>query len=277
LLVLPRLDPSDLLQGAHPGYCCQQNWLYAVFSPAVHAYALWGHPEVADLRSLFSFWDSSFGKLAPHAIIADVRSLELVSPGAFAVFLDYFRTRSQALGDMVRDARVVLSGSLAGSVAAGFFGVIPAPFPVSTTTEFAEAAAEFGLSSEDVDAYEAMRRDLQGHGDVVTASRRLLEDSLVDPDSASLAKRLGMSERSMQRKLSERSTSFSDQLSIARIERAKALMETTAEPLTQIAFAVGFGTLEHFSRTFRARVGMAPSAYRASLLLPTPDAKNTRR
>lgn len=57
-----------------------------------------------------------------------------------------------------------------------------------------------------------------------------------------------------------------------RIERAMALLRTTERDVTDICFAVGFGSLGTFSRTFTALVGESPSAYRrgaAPLAVPT--------
>ena len=47
-----------------------------------------------------------------------------------------------------------------------------------------------------------------------------------------------------------------------RIERAMALLRDTDRSVTQICLDVGFTSLGTFSRTFRAVVGMSPSAYR---------------
>jgi AraC-like DNA-binding protein len=47
-----------------------------------------------------------------------------------------------------------------------------------------------------------------------------------------------------------------------RIERAMAMLRTTDLPVTEVAFAVGFGSLGTFGRTFRDVVGESPSAYR---------------
>ncbi|WP_157571070.1 helix-turn-helix domain-containing protein [Nocardioides insulae] len=47
-----------------------------------------------------------------------------------------------------------------------------------------------------------------------------------------------------------------------RIERAMAMLRDTDTSVTEIAWAVGFGSLGTFSRTFRAVVGTSPRAYR---------------
>jgi AraC family transcriptional regulator len=50
----------------------------------------------------------------------------------------------------------------------------------------------------------------------------------------------------------------------ARVERAKALIQTSALPLATIAEMTGFSSPSHFSRTFTEIVGASPSAFRRS-------------
>jgi AraC family transcriptional regulator len=47
-----------------------------------------------------------------------------------------------------------------------------------------------------------------------------------------------------------------------RIERAKELMARRDLPLTEIAYALGFSSLGHFSTTFRCATGMTPTIWR---------------
>ncbi len=251
--------------GAIRGYYSERHWLYAVFSSDVHAYALWGMLEVEELRGLLRFWNDSFKTMKAHAILADVRHLTFVSPQAFALLLDYFRSNENQLRKMVLDSCVVHDSTLTGAVAAGFFGITAAPFPFSMTTDMSAAARSLGLSTSDLSEYETRRCVVQSDADVVSRLQHILEHNLLHVDSARLAKLLGFSERSMQRKLRDRGTSLSEQVSHARIERARAILETTGASVTEVAFAVGFRSLEHFSRSFRARCGIALSAYRTTI------------
>lgn len=47
-----------------------------------------------------------------------------------------------------------------------------------------------------------------------------------------------------------------------RVERSMFLLRETDRSITEICFAVGFGSLGTFSRTFREIVGETPTAYR---------------
>lgn len=54
-----------------------------------------------------------------------------------------------------------------------------------------------------------------------------------------------------------------DYLRHVRVERGKALLERTDLPVGEIALQAGFSDAPHFVRTFRAKVGVTPGAYRA--------------
>src|SRR5712691_4859096 len=47
-----------------------------------------------------------------------------------------------------------------------------------------------------------------------------------------------------------------------RIERARALIEDTDQPLAEIAAATGFATQSHLTTAFRRATGFTPAAYR---------------
>jgi AraC-like DNA-binding protein len=50
-----------------------------------------------------------------------------------------------------------------------------------------------------------------------------------------------------------------------RMRLAKRLLEVSEAPVTQIAYAVGYGSPGGFSATFKRRVGRTPTAYRSGL------------
>ena len=52
-----------------------------------------------------------------------------------------------------------------------------------------------------------------------------------------------------------------------RMKYAKSLLRTTAQPLGDIALAIGFKNLANFSKAFKNKFGYTPSAYRHSDVL----------
>jgi AraC-like DNA-binding protein len=94
--------------------------------------------------------------------------------------------------------------------------------------------------------------------------RREIADQLPSGELslARVARRLGMSERSLRRHLTEENASFSQLASEVRYERARALLGSPRLSLGEIAFLLGFSDVSAFSRAFKSWSGMAPGQYR---------------
>ncbi len=76
---------------------------------------------------------------------------------------------------------------------------------------------------------------------------------------------MGYSIRSLQRLLTMSDLSFSKLIRLIRIQFACKMLSQKKNSLTSIAFCLGFSDSAHFSRDFKASMGMSPSAYRKSL------------
>jgi AraC-like DNA-binding protein len=99
--------------------------------------------------------------------------------------------------------------------------------------------------------------------EIVRRARQAARDHLTDPDFGveALADALAMSRSTLYRKLKEASGQTpSSHLRAVRIEKARALLRQ-GEPVTQVAYAVGYDTLSTFSRVFREETGTSPSTY----------------
>ena len=101
--------------------------------------------------------------------------------------------------------------------------------------------------------------------DRVAQTARALLAAGVRPHRAIVARRLGMSQRSMQRGLEGEATTFrAVQESVLR-ELVEALLSNPALKLDAVAHSVGFGDLAAFSKAFRRWTGCRPARYRAQL------------
>jgi len=98
-----------------------------------------------------------------------------------------------------------------------------------------------------------------------TAADLLMRDVSRQWKIGELARALGLSTRSFQRRLSEAGLSFSGLVRLIRIHEACRLLRHDQTSLTVIGFCAGFSDSAHFSRDFRASVGLTPSEFRASL------------
>jgi AraC-like DNA-binding protein len=101
--------------------------------------------------------------------------------------------------------------------------------------------------------------------DFIDALRATILVSLIQdrPQVHAIAKRAGISVRTMQRGLAVRGTTFSQVLEDVRREGARSMLRETVMPLTAIAASLGYSNLSSFSRAFRRWSGQSPSEFRS--------------
>jgi AraC family transcriptional regulator of adaptative response / DNA-3-methyladenine glycosylase II len=101
--------------------------------------------------------------------------------------------------------------------------------------------------------------------DLVARAMRMLADGVLDREGVpGLAARLGYSARQVERQL--RAELGAGPLALARAQRAQAarlLIETTALPMGEVAFAAGFATIRTFNQTVLDVFAVPPSVLRA--------------
>jgi AraC-like DNA-binding protein len=77
------------------------------------------------------------------------------------------------------------------------------------------------------------------------------------------ARALGMSVRSLRRRLQEEQASFSALIEDSQATRAKQQLADPRQSIQEVAYALGFVSAGAFSRAFRRWTGVSPSAFRA--------------
>jgi len=93
--------------------------------------------------------------------------------------------------------------------------------------------------------------------------RRLIGGDLAREWSASdVASAFAMSEATLRRRLSEEGARLSSILVDARMSFALHLLQSTHQPVVEIALSVGYRTQSQFAVRFRARFGFPPTAIR---------------
>lgn len=83
-------------------------------------------------------------------------------------------------------------------------------------------------------------------------------------DVAEVAAAMHMSSRTLQRRLEQENTTFSDVLDRARLDVARRALATEGTTLTEIALQLGFSDLATFTRAFKRWTGMPPGQWRRS-------------
>lgn len=82
------------------------------------------------------------------------------------------------------------------------------------------------------------------------------------PDQAAVADTLGLSLRTLQRRLQAENSSFQQILDTVRFELAKAYLWKEEYSLGEVGYLLGFSDHSNFNRAFKRWAGMTPAAYR---------------
>lgn len=88
------------------------------------------------------------------------------------------------------------------------------------------------------------------------------------PTLSYVAGRLGMSSRTLQRRLAEAGLAYQDLVSEARQKLAEQLLARTDYALAEVAFLAGFADQSSFTRAFRRWSGQTPATYRRTVPPP---------
>jgi AraC family transcriptional regulator of adaptative response/methylated-DNA-[protein]-cysteine methyltransferase len=104
----------------------------------------------------------------------------------------------------------------------------------------------------------------QGTATTVARGMRLIEAGFLDHGSVrALADQLGIGPRHMLRLFLRHAGATPIELaSTRRVQAAKRLIDETAMPLAEIAFAAGFRSVRRFNDAFKQTYGRSPSAMR---------------
>jgi AraC-like DNA-binding protein len=102
--------------------------------------------------------------------------------------------------------------------------------------------------------------------DIVERLRRIVRTNLLDGKvlADDICAELGLSKRSLSRRLKLHGTSYQDVVCEVQFERARHLLKSTSLTLTRIALALGFSEASAFSRAFHQWSGSAPRDWRSA-------------
>ncbi|MEM7423891.1 MAG: helix-turn-helix transcriptional regulator, partial [Pseudomonadota bacterium] len=82
------------------------------------------------------------------------------------------------------------------------------------------------------------------------------------PSVSAVADRLGMSGRTLQRRLAEQGHAYQDLVDETRHDLAKRLLQRTDYALAEVAFLTGFAEQSTFTRAFKRWSGQTPATFR---------------
>jgi AraC-like DNA-binding protein len=105
---------------------------------------------------------------------------------------------------------------------------------------------------------------LPQHDDTTAQVRRLLGDALAggDPNINTVARQLGLSARTLQRKLRAEGTAYQDVLAAMRRDLARRYLREREMAVCEVAYLLGFSGPSAFHRAFRRWTGVTPKEFR---------------
>ena len=100
--------------------------------------------------------------------------------------------------------------------------------------------------------------------DFLARFRGMLHTGLLDRDLSAheIAARLGVHERTLNRKLHQRGTTFRLELETARFEAARRLLSDPDRSLSEVALSLNYADSSSFCRAFKRWSGQSPREWR---------------
>lgn len=252
---------QSFLRSPVGSYLRGRSWLVACPYANLCATVLAGRPDEQDLRELTSAYAVPEARVSPHAVLFDGSLMTTVDDAALGMLLAYFVEHQGRLTRFITRLAVVYGTGVAGAVVAGAPKMLSLSCPVQSFSDTGAALDWLGFDEA------ALRHELaalsQSLADDATLARlRALLTERPGATLSTVARLLGTSGRSLQRRLKERGTSFQSEVTQARLARALPRLAACDGALTAIALDIGFESLQSFSDWFRQQTGESPLSWR---------------
>lgn len=267
---------DDYLRDPIGRYLTGEGFLHWYASADLCGFILWGRPGEVQTRRLVEVLDVELPPAAPHMTLVDAHRLESADPSAFAVLVRYMQERESRFGQSVLRQALVRPEGVVGAVVGGFYTLLTGAYPNRSFKDAASALA--WLSVPETTAAPLLLRlgelvaEATGQSPLLRELHQVLRGKLVDANLGDVSREMGMSERTLQRRLKEAGTSFQAELNAVQVRTAQGLLLETDMKLTAVAVEVGCASLQHFSSLFRKLVGESPSTWREQQRRGAPPA-----
>jgi AraC-like DNA-binding protein len=246
-----------------PSYAAAKSWLHFHAHPALWGVVFWGRPDRDDAEALAPSLRTELDKgILPHAFLVDAERLESIDPDAFSVLSEFFQSVHSLAQDRYTAVGLIVPSGVPGAVVAGFYGALTIPCPFKAFTDRRDALLWLREPLTLGDTLTNAVTSIRSTPAIIDQLAAFLRDRLATADADEAARHVGLSPRTLQRRLSDVGTTFQKELLRLRIAAAQRRLLETDTPLTVIALDLGFATPQHFSRSFGEIVGQTPTEYR---------------
>lgn len=239
----------------------RRRYIVALTDAGTLGIVIAGDIEAADAADIFPLLSRMPGLLgAGRRQLVDMRRVRSYAVGAMEVLVSYHQ-EADAYVDTVGREAVVRPDGYVGAFAAGFHRSMAFPFEGRAFATEAEAFRWLG----DPEGWGELPIDewLPVADPFVADLRRLLLREGAGLDQSTAARRLGVSRRTLRRRLDEVEGGFRGLRRSVLIDEACRLLKTTDDPIKSIAYRLGFRSPARLSEAFVRELGETPAAFRA--------------
>ncbi len=231
-------------------------------SPELDGQVVWGHPDPDSLRLYVRFLDT--GLVTPHRSLVDMRAVSGVDYEGFDVMYQGVRDRQEGFARTITKQAILRPSGPIGAIVLGFYNLIQVRYPVNHFTDQADALVWLGVENRGQVLAELaeMHEDAFRRPELIGRLRAHLVSNGGRGTPEQIAKTLGLSVRSMQRKLADLGTSLRDEVHAFRVDRAKKILIDSDNSLIVVADDAGFDSVRAFTEVFGKRMNESPQAFR---------------
>lgn len=261
----PVSDISELIRAPRDRYLVRRSFCFWQIGTAFKGLIAWGVPQADDAEEMVQAVALGARK-DRYVSLVDMRDVRAVDPVAFDIVSRYIADRQPAFERTVKRQALLHGAGVVGAAVAGFYRVIEPRYPVLAFQDERRAIAWLGV--DDADLVLSTLRWLRGQLlDVPDVVARVVTALASGDPSASLvdvARRMGLSTRSLQRALAAAGTSYRQEVHRYRMGRARELLAASTMPVKAVAGAIGLSP-DRLTASFRAEVGLPPDEWRRQL------------
>ncbi len=257
------LNSPEAFDGVRRGFHAGRCFAYWGDGARALGTVMWGRPLEADVEAMIPYFE--IGASAPfkgHVSFVDARGVEAVDLLAFKRLLTYLMARRLAYGPNIARQAVLHPGGVAGVFVSGALHVARPPHPFGTFgPDESRAAFAYCGVAELHDEVEALRQQVSGAPEILRGVRAVLEKN-ARASTAQLARALGLSQRTLQRRLEAAGSSLRAERQRQLTSAIEELLGGTTLDLDAIAVHVGLTSAAHLVRHFKAVHGVTPGVWR---------------
>lgn len=259
------VEAAGPIEFTEPGRRFFAGRCFCYWQEGVRAFGtvMWGRPLESDIEAMIPFFEIGANtRFLGHASFVDCRAIESIDLLAFGKLLAYLVARRHAWGPNIGRQAILHPDSLAGAMVAGALHVARPPYPFACFHGPGDDAfAWCGVPDLHPDI-EALRASLVSAPEIIRCVRSVLRQrGLIG--APELAHALGLSQRTLQRRLEQAGTTFREERDRHISLEIERMLAGTELDLDAIAAEVGLSSASHLVAHFRATHGQTPGVWRA--------------